>query len=410
MSIVVFRNAALLVPGEAELRPGHDVLVEGGRIREVSDRPIRSDAARTVDVAGRTLMPGLIDCHVHTVVTNQNFRANELTPNVFVTLRAVPMLEAILMRGFTTVRDAGGADWALAEATAQGLIRGPRIFPSGKALSQTGGHGDFRPRADQFTPCACAFHLGAIARVVDGVDAVRIAAREEIAKGATQIKVMASGGVVSPNDPVHFLGYSEAELRAIVEEAENASTYVMAHAFTPRAIRRAVDCGIRTIEHGNLVDAETARHVAAKGAYAVPTTIVFEALIRDGARYGLPPESVAKLADVGEAGLRALELWRAAGVKLGYGSDLQAETQLHQSGELRIRAEVMGAAAVIDSATRIGAEILNRTGELGVIAPGAIADLLVVDGDPLRDIGLLQDQGRRLRAIVKAGAFCKNEL
>ena len=236
----LFTHADLLDAQAGTLLPNRFVLVEGDTITQVSDGPIARPDARVIDARGKVLMPGLIDCHVHGLASMLNLGRMASLPNVLAVLRAVPILKGMLARGFTSVRDAGGADWSLAEATRTGTIAGPRIFPSGKALSQTGGHGDMRERNDIIEPCACTPKVGAIARVVDGVDNIRRAVREEIQKGATQIKIMASGGVASPNDPIHFLGYSEDEIRAAVEEAGNAGTYVMAHAYTPRAIIRAV--------------------------------------------------------------------------------------------------------------------------------------------------------------------------
>jgi imidazolonepropionase-like amidohydrolase len=410
MTPILFRNASLLDPLRDTLLPGTEVLVEDGIVREVSDRPITSTSARVIDLAGRTLMPGLIDCHVHVLASSYNLGAVAALPNIFATLRAVPILKGMLARGFTTVRDAGGADWNLAQAIATGLIEGPRIFPAGRALSQTGGHGDFRPRSDTLDPCACSLKVGAIARVVDGVDACRIAVREEIQKGATQIKIMASGGVASPNDPIHFLGYSTDEIRAIVEEAGNADTYVMAHAYTGRAIRRAVECGVRSIEHGNLVDADAARVMAEHGAFAVPTLITYEALANEGAQLGLPPESVAKIEAARQGGLKSLEIFAAAGVRMAFGSDLLGESHRLQNEEFRIRAEVLGNAAAIRAATATAAELLRMTGRLGAIVPGAHADLLVVDGDPYRDISCIAGQGERLVAVMKAGAFAVDRL
>lgn len=410
----LIHNARLLDLGandrDAVLRPGTSVLIEGERIREVSDRPIRSTTARPIDAGGRTLLPGFIDCHVHVVAASFNLAQVAQWPNVLAAYRAMPILQGMLMRGFTSVRDAGGADAAIARAVEEGLIAGPRIFPSGKALSQTGGHGDFRPRTDWLEPCACAFKVGSLARVVDGVDACRLAAREEILKGATQIKIMASGGVASPNDPIHFMGYSRDEIRAIAEEAANADTYVMAHAYTGKAIRRAVECGVRTIEHGNLVDHEAARAMAQHGAFAVPTLITYEALAREGKALGLPDDSVRKIAAAHAPALRSLEIFRDAGVKMAFGSDLLGESHRLQSDEFRIRAEVLGNAAAIRSATETGAQVLRRDGELGVVAPDAIADLLLVEGNPLRDISVLLGQGERLDLIMKAGRVIKNTM
>ncbi|MCG2641017.1 MULTISPECIES: metal-dependent hydrolase family protein [Bradyrhizobium] len=406
MPSTLFKNAALLDPLQPELLMGHDVLVEDTVIKEVSDRPIQATADRTIDLKGKTLMPGLIDLHVHTIAIELNLAAQAKMPNVLVTLRSTLILKGMLRRGFTTVRDAGGAGHAMKQAIETGLADGPRLFVSGRALSQTGGHGDGRARSDYLASdsvCPCCVRVGALARVADGVDGVRKAVREELQMGADQIKIMASGGVASPTDPVGAFGYSEDEIRAIVEEAHGRQTYVLAHAYTAAAIARAVRCGVRTIEHGNLVDDQTARLMAEKGAYVVPTLITYEALANEGAQFGLPPESVAKIADVRDAGLRSLEIYRKAGVKMGYGSDLLGPSQRLQSEEFRIRAEIQGAREVIASATVIGAEVLGMEGKLGRIVPDALADLLVVDGNPLRDVGCLLGQGEHIPLVMKAG-------
>ncbi|GAD22268.1 amidohydrolase family protein [Acidovorax sp. MR-S7] len=410
MTPLFIANGNVLDVHTLTMHAGHSVLVEGGRIAAIGAGLQAPEGAEVVDAAGLTVMPGMIDCHVHTVASSFNLGNVARLPNVLTMLRALPIMQAMLGRGFTSVRDAGGADWSLAEAVRTGLISGPRIFPSGKALSQTGGHADFRPRSDELDLCSCVHKLGNIGRVVDGVDACRIAVREEILKGATQIKVMASGGVASPNDPIGNLGYSEDELRAIVEEAGNANTYVMAHAYTPRAISRAVRCGVRTIEHGNLVDRETAELMAAMGAYMVPTMITYEGLANEGEKYGLPALSIAKIEGVRGPGRQALEILANAGVKMGLGSDLLGETHYLQAEELRLRAEVLGNGPVLQQATLIGAEILGHKGELGEVTQGAIADLLLVDGNPLHDIQCLLDQGAQIRAIVKDGRIAKNTL
>lgn len=403
---VLFKNAHLLDPLLGELQAGRDILVEEGVLKEISDRPIRTNtAARVIDVKGKTVMPGLIDLHVHVVAVELNLAQQVRMPNVLVTLRSVPMLRGMLRRGFTTVRDAGGAGFAFKQAVESGLVQGPRLFVSGRALSQTGGHGDMRTRSDYLSndpPCSCV-RVGALARVVDGVDAVRKAAREELQMGADQIKIMASGGVASPTDPVGAFGYCEDEIRAIVGEARARGTYVLAHAYTAEAIARAVRCGVRTIEHGNLVDAPTASLMAEAGAYAVPTLVTYDALASEGATYGLPKESVAKVADVREAGLRSLEIFKAAGVKMGFGSDLLGESQRLQSNEFRLRAEVLSPAEAVASATIVGAEVLGMSDRLGRLVPGALADLLVVDGNPLQDINCLLGQGERIPLVMKEG-------
>ncbi|WGT63977.1 metal-dependent hydrolase family protein [Variovorax paradoxus] len=410
---VLFKNASLLDPLRAELLEGHDLLVEGGVVREVSDKPLQSKAARVIDLKGKTLMPGLIDLHVHVIAVELNLARQVHMPNVLITLRSVPMLRGMLRRGFTTVRDAGGAGFAFKQAVESGLAQGPRLFVSGRALSQTGGHGDMRARSDFLdpnAPCPTCVRVGALARVVDGVDAVRRAVREELQMGADQIKIMASGGVASPTDPVGAFGYSEDEIRAIVEEARARGTYVLAHAYTAEAIARAVRCGVRTIEHGNLVDAPTAALMAQMGAYAVPTLVTYDALANEGESFGLPKESVAKVADVREAGLRSLEIYKAAGVKMGFGSDLLGESQRLQSDEFRLRAEVLSPAEAIASATVIGAEVLGLPERLGRLVPGALADVLVVDGNPLRDVSCLLGQGERIPLVMKEGVIQFNEL
>ncbi len=384
-----------------------DVLIEQGKITRTGPGLVAPADAQIIDATGLTVMPGLIDCHTHIVASQVNLGLNANLPNALATLRAVPILSGILMRGFTTVRDAGGANWSLAEATRTDIIDGPRLFTAGRALSQTGGHGDMRPRSDIMEPCACSQRIGNIARVVDGEDNIRLAVREEIQMGATQIKIMASGGVASPNDPIHFLGYSEKEIRAAVEEASNAGTYVMAHAYTPAAISRAVRFGVRTIEHGNLVDADTAAIMRDHNAFMVPTLVTYEALASEGASLGFPAESVAKIEAVRGDGKRSLEILARAGVKMGLGTDLLGALHRHQSDELKLRADILGNAMTLQQATLVGAEILGMTDKLGVIKPGAMADLLLVDGNPLADISCLLGQGEHIRVIIKDGKTYK---
>ena len=308
------------------------------------------------------------------------------------------------------MRDAGGADRGLREAVEQGLFVGPRLFIAGRAISQTGGHGDFRERIDGAPPCGCAHFVSGIGRVADGIPAVQQAVRDEIRLGADQIKVMASGGVASVADPVHFLQYSRGELDAIVDEAQRAATYVMAHAYTPAAVSRAVEAGVRTIEHGNLIDAATAALMAERGAFLVPTLVTFKALAENGARMGFPLDMLAKLESIVQVGTRSLILAHAAGVKIAYGTDLLGELHSHQSEEFLIRAEALPVVEVLRSATTVAAEVLRMEGRLGVVAEGAFADLLVVDGNPLEDLGVLQEQGRHLPCIMKAGRMVKNTL
>ena len=409
--IVLFRNGAFVDGTSSDPKGPVDVLVEGNIIREVSDTRITADGAQTFDLKGRTIMPGLIDCHAHPTLTDMRVMSLEEIPQTLNAIQATVVMRGMLDRGFTTIRDAAGSDWGLKEAVASRSIPGPRLFISGKALSQTGGHGDFRRRTDStMMPCSCSHALHMTSRVADGVDEIIHAVRDEMRKGADQIKVMVSGGVSSPNDPLEGCQYSAEELRAAVDEAARWGTYVLAHAYTPEAISHAVHCGARTIEHANLIDKGAAESVAAAGAYVVPTLVTYNALDELGEKLGLSQAMLEKLAVVRRAGMNSLEICRAAGVKMGFGTDLLGITHDCQSREFLLRAEVEKPHEVIASATRVNAEIVRREGKLGVIAPGALADILVVDGNPLADLQLLQGQGQHLLAIMKDGHFHKNRL
>ena len=410
MSTILFKNAALFDADTPELQGGTEVLIEGDRIKEVSDTPITVSADTVFDLGGKALLPGLIDAHVHVNSVVVGFAALESMPPSLVTAKSQGILRGMIMRGFTTVRDAGGCDWGTRAAIEQGDFGGPRLFIAGKALRPTGGPGDPRSPVDMPYGCACGFFPTALGRVCDGVPEVRRAARDEIRKGADHIKIMASGGVASPSDPVDFTQFSLEEITAAVEEAEAANTYVMAHAYTGRAIQRAVECGVRTIEHGNLLDEEVAGVMAEKEAFLVPTLATYEALANEGESLGMSAESCAKIEDVSGFGIRAVEYAKRAGARIGHGSDLLGDMQRHQSREFLLKSEAMTPHETLVSATRTNATILNRDGELGVVAPDALADFVVVDGDPLKDLGLLQDQGAHMPAIMKGGVFVKNEL
>lgn len=412
MALILFSGANLFDGTTPDLMPGMNVLVEGGRIREVSDKPIKAPDARAVKLGGQALLPGLIDAHFHAVLCEANISRLDLMPKTLLAQHARVNLEAALMRGFTTIRDAGGADYGLAAAIEAGLIQGPRLFYAGKVLSPTGGHGDSRPLEATSNAVACTCCLGAtsFSHVADGVDAVRRAAREELRRGAHQIKIMASGGVASPSDPIYVLQYSEDEIRAAVWEAQSWQRYVMAHAYTPEAIRRVAAFGVRSIEHANLIDEPTAAFCAAQGAFVVPTLVTYEALDRFGREQGLPDVSLEKLKVIRAAGVRSLEILKRAGTRMGFGTDLIGGMHPQQSGEFGIRAEVLTPFEILRSATVTNAELLQKPGELGCIKPGAYADLIVVAGDPLKDIRLLEDPERNLKAVMKGGRFVKDAL
>ena len=410
MASFLFENAAILDGQSTELRSDHHVLVEDNRIVEVSDKPIKSETSHNIDVKGMTLMPGLIDAHVHVKATIVNVGRLSDIPVSYLTADAGKFMKQMLMRGFTTVRDAGGADRGLANAVTDGLLIGPRLFVSGLSLSQTGGHGDMRPVTSESHPitCACLASTQQLGRIADGVDECRRAARDELRKGAHQIKIMAGGGVASPNDPIQNTQYSIEEINAICEEAEAAQTYVMAHAYVPKAITRAIENGVRTIEHGNLLDEESARVMSKYDAFLVPTNVTYRALYKHGKSFGFPEVSIDKLKDVLDVGLNAIEVAQKNGVKIGHGSDLLGECQIYQSDELSIKAEVVGNYEAIRHATEVNAEILNMSDELGVIKENALADILIVDGNPSKDIGLLTNDAKFIPKIMKDGVFYKN--
>jgi imidazolonepropionase-like amidohydrolase len=286
----------------------------------------------------------------------------------------------------------------------------PRLFISGMPISQTGGHADFRRRNQTTVECSCCSGLSYLSRIADGVPEMIKAVRDELRKGADQIKIMVSGGVASQSDPLESIQFRLDEIVAAVEEATHWRSYVLAHAYSAEAILRAVDSGVRTIEHGNLIDEAGAKLMAKRHAYIVPTLVAYEGLQRRGPDYGLSAYSLEKNKIVLEAGLRSLELCRGAGVKIGFGSDLLGQLQDDQCREFLIRSEIMKPQEIIHSATIVNAEIVQRPGELGEIVPGAYADLLVVDGDPYKDLGLFQDQGAHLPVIMKGGRFYKNNL
>jgi imidazolonepropionase-like amidohydrolase len=406
----IFENARILDGSNSEGEYDRFVRVAAGTVQEVSDRAIPDASARRIDLKGKTLMPGLIDCHVHVIAAIVDPGKNANLPDALVAYHAARIMRGMLQRGFTTVRDLGGATYALVEAIEQGLIPGPRLIICGKALSQTGGHSDFRGRYFNRDADYQTLRLGAMGRVVDGVDACRQAARDEIRQGAQFLKVMANGGVASPTDPIAFLGFSKDELLAIVEEARNAQTYVSAHLYTDEAIARAVRCGVRSVEHANLIEPPTAVLMKENSALACPTLVAYEALKNEGQGLGFPPESVRKIDDVRLRSPKSLEIMQEAGVKMAYGTDLLGELHRYQSEEFVIRGRILSPIEVIRATTIYAAELIGLVGKIGTVAAGAFADLIVVDGDPLTDLSLLTGQGRHMPIIMKDGVFIKNEL
>ncbi|MGE4240035.1 amidohydrolase family protein [Ramlibacter sp.] len=404
---ILLRNFALLDAKAGELVSRCEVLVQGHTIAEVRRDSIPAGDAEVIDLGGRTLMPGLIDLHSH--ILGECFPvAPKMLPSLMAA-SAANVMRGMLGRGFTTIRDAGGADYGHKRAVELGLFPGPRLFVSGRAISQTGGHGDSRSQADTREPPMCCAQFPGIGRIADGVPEVRKAVRDELRMGADQIKVMAGGGVGSITDPVEYLQYSMEELQAVVDEAQRAGKYVMAHAITAESVQRCVEAGVRTIEHGNLIDERTARMMAQAGRYLVPTLTIYDVIKRSGRSLGFSEASMQKVDAVWEGNARSLELAAAAGVPMGFGTDV-ARCPEFQSQEFLLRGAVLPAADVIRSATTVGAEILRLPGKLGTIAPGAFADLIAVDGNPLEDLGLLSGQGENISLIVANGVLMKDKV
>jgi imidazolonepropionase-like amidohydrolase len=411
MARLHFKNFQLLEPDHGELRGGYELLVEDDRVRELSETPIKSAEATAVDCGGRTLMPGLIDAHVHVIHSEVNIRFMEAMPLTLITARAATRLRAMLDRGFTTVRDTGGCDWGIKEGVATGHLVGPRLYIAGQSIGPTGGHSDGRRRTDYDAGgCHCCNGLQFKSAIADGSDEVRKAAREQMRQGADHVKIMMSGGVASPYDPLESLQFSEGEVRAAVEEATAFGRYVCAHAYSAEAIIRAARLGVRTIEHGNLINDEAAKLMAEKGMFLVANLVAYYAMKERAAKFGMTAESLEKNDMVLEGGLKSLEICKRHGVPVAYGSDLLGELHWDQSREFSLRREVVEPIEIIRSATTIPAQILRLVGKVGTLRPGAWADLIVVDGDPLRDLAVLEGQGKHLSVIMKAGKFHKNRL
>jgi imidazolonepropionase-like amidohydrolase len=401
--ITIFTDALVFTATGSEPFEG-SVVVAGGRIADVVPGPAAPSAAgEVVCLRGMTLLPGLIDAHVHAAAVEADIQAQHrrLFDSELAVLTAQSLTE-MLDRGFTAVRDAGGADAGFRRLIERGAIAGPRLLVSGRPLTQTGGHGDKRLAMEQVDAAAAPRAQGMTHAVADGPDEVRRAVREELRRGADQIKVMAGGGVMSPTDRLESVQYSVDELTAAVAAAAAGGSYVLAHAYTAEAIEVCVTAGVRSIEHGNLLNDRAAGLMAEAGTFLVPTLVTYEKLHAHGAELGIPQANLDKLGRVIEAGLESLRIARAAGVRIGSGSDLLGPMRRFQGQEIALQAQALGAAAAIIAATRTNAELLNIATETGTIETGKAADLIAVDGDALADPGLLGEPSR-LRIVMQNG-------
>ena len=388
-----------------EVREGLAVVVRADRIDAIVERPALAPETRTVSLGGRYLVPGLIDCHAHCFIGQFDDRDAVLPSEL--TARAGRHLEGMLNRGFTTVRDAGGADAGHRAAVEKGLFPGPRLFVSGRILSQTGGHGDHRGAADT---CQCSAQVGGTSIIADGVDEVRKAVRENARQGVDQIKIMAGGGVSSPGDKLVHPQYSLEEITAIVDEAERCGRYVMAHVYSDVGIRRAVGAGVRSIEHGNFLTDDTARLMQDEEAHLVPTLITYEADAKYGMSFGWSEENAEKNAEVLSVGLKSLEVALKREVNVGYGTDLCWSPKRYQADGLLIHQKVCGAAEALRHATVNNARVVRMEGEIGELRAAAFADMIVVDANPLDDVACLTQAGNRIVAVIQSGKPVRDDV
>jgi imidazolonepropionase-like amidohydrolase len=407
---LVLTNVTLIDCTGADPRPDMAVVVSEGLIQKVApSRSLRAPrGASAIDLAGRTLMPGLIDAHVHLGITETSWDQVIREPAAVYAFKVGRVIEETLDAGFTTVRDAGLIDSGFAQAVEKGYLRGPRILPSGAPISQTGGHGDWRARYQDYWPDAVP-GLVAPPALCDGVEEVRRAARQQLRRGATQVKVMASGGAMSPSDDIDTTQFTVEELAAAAYEAKAAGRYAMAHTYSPGSIRNALEAGVVSIEHGNFLDEETAALMKARGAYLVPTLATYELIDRFGEQYGVPAFNMQKIRQAKARGAESVRMAEAAGVKIGSGSDLLGPMQPFKTLELSLKAAILGPMAALVSATRTNAELLRLGDRSGTVEEGKWADLIVVEGNPLEDVDLLREAGN-VRLVLKRGEVMKRTL
>ena len=407
----VLRNARPFDSASGLIWPLAQVINEGARIALVAAEPLQLDDAQVVDVGGRVVLPGQIDAPVHGVAASHDLTALALQPPSLVTAQASPIMRGMLHRGFTTVRDAAGADFGLQEAQRLGLFEGPRFYIDDFPVSQTGGHADMRPKGVRSLEifCACA-GLGLIGAIADGVGDIRRAVREQVRNGANQIKITAGGGVSSLTNPLEGTQFLIDGLRAACEEAEAAKLYAIAHAYSPRAVSRAVQADMRWSEHGSLIDVATAREMKRCGAYLVPTLSTYTALADEGARLGWSQAMLDKLASVQSRGIEAVRVALDEGVPVGFGTDLLGHMHDRQSGDFDLRLQALSPVQALQSATLVAAHLMWAEGEIGALVPRAWADLLVVDGDPTVDSAMLTAPETGIRRLMQGGRTVRSNL
>lgn len=412
MSLKVLKNCRIFDGRSEALVEGGSIVIENDRIREIAPRQAKAAGATVVDMGGRFVMPGLIDLHFHVYSISLNMHLVDTMTLPLKVAHAARLLKGTLHRGYTTVRDPAGGEVGLHLAISQGLMEGPRLYYGGKALSQTGGHGDMRPGNEADSPCGCSANF-TFAEVVDGVENVRKFCRNELRKGADHIKVFISGGVASPTDPIWMPQYTDAEIEAAVYEAGTRRKYVVAHCHTDDGARRCLKTGVRSIDHCTIITPETAKLIAAADgkAYAVPTIAIQELIRSNGPELGLFGESLEKARIAHAAAYQSMEYLKQAGARVGMGTDL-FEERFHpmQSQEFSFRADIFSPLDLLRSATSINAEIMQKQGQVGTLEPGAFADLIALDADPLKDIHVMAKPDQNFAVIMKGGEFVRSRL
>lgn len=410
MSATVLFNGTLIDGTGRDPVTRAAVAIENGNITAAgpADTVAHPPDARVIELDGRTILPGLMDAHVHLGIVDLSVNSPSRDSLAVWTMKVKQTIKDTLDAGFTTVRDAAGLDGGFAKAVEEGLLRGPRILPSGSAISQTGGHGDWRPRfAD--APQTSIPGLVALPAICDSPDEVRRAVRQNLRLGATQIKLMASGGAMSPADELEATQLTVDEIAAAVHEAAAAGKYVMAHVYTPRAIANCLAAGVRSIEHGNFLDEGQAAEMKKRGAFLVPTITTYDLIDRFGAQYGIPEFNLEKIRLARTGSFESVRIAMAAGVKIGSGSDLLAQMQPYKTMELQLKTQVMTPMEAIVSATRTNAELFRLEEKTGTLEPGKWADLIVVQGNPLEDLNCLLDKNN-VKLVLKQGAVLKDTL
>ena len=399
---LLIKNGRVLDTRKMKMSEPQHVLLADGKIAEIGPE-INTQADVTLDASGQFVLPGFIDAHVHMRLTTLDFARLAQMTEVEYGIAMAQSAEATVKRGFTTVRDTGGELGGLRRAIAMGKIIGPRLVHANRMISQTGGHGDAEGGPRPVPDCACQMRHTAFGIVADGPDAVRKAARHVLRDGADFLKIHVSGGVATPSDPLECTQYTAEEIRAAVREADNRNTYVTAHGYTPEAIQLAIANGVKCIEHGNLMDEKTAELMAKNDVTLVPTLITYQAMDEFGERLGMPETNRAKNKKVLNDGLQALAYAKAAGVRIGWGTDLIGETQYMQPRESELRAAVQSPEEILTSLYVVNPQLLALSDKIGKVEIGMVGDLVISKINPLEDIVAMGDTDKSVAHVIQNG-------